>query len=61
MASAFRKLSMHLTIHDASSLRILCIAQNSKSGISVSAKLGDGVVTVRFTYRHEVIRIFGAG
>jgi uncharacterized DUF497 family protein len=24
-------------------------------------KLGDGVVTVRFTYRREVIRIFGAG
>ena len=23
--------------------------------------LGDGIVTVRFTYRNEVIRIFGAG
>ena len=24
-------------------------------------KVGDGILTVRFTYRHEVIRIFGAG
>jgi uncharacterized protein len=24
-------------------------------------RLGDGVLTVRFTYRQEVIRIFGAG
>ncbi len=24
-------------------------------------KSGDGVLTVRFTYRYEVIRIFGAG
>ena len=24
-------------------------------------KCGDGVLTVRFTYRQEVIRIFGAG
>ena len=24
-------------------------------------KVGDGVMTVRFTYRHSIIRIFGAG
>jgi uncharacterized protein len=24
-------------------------------------KMGDGVLTVRFTYRQEVVRIFGAG
>jgi hypothetical protein len=24
-------------------------------------KIGDGVMTVRFTYRHSIIRIFGAG
>ena len=24
-------------------------------------RVGDGVLTVRFTYREEVIRIFGAG
>jgi uncharacterized DUF497 family protein len=24
-------------------------------------KVGDGILTVRFTYRNEVIRIFGAG
>jgi hypothetical protein len=24
-------------------------------------KIGDGVMTVRFTYRHNIIRIFGAG
>ena len=24
-------------------------------------RLGEGIVTVRFTYRNEVIRIFGAG
>jgi hypothetical protein len=24
-------------------------------------KCGDGILTVRFTYRQEIIRIFGAG
>lgn len=24
-------------------------------------KIGDGIMTVRFTYRHQTIRIFGAG
>ena len=24
-------------------------------------EVGEGIMTVRFTYRHEVIRIFGAG
>mgnify|MGYP003611897787 CR=1 FL=1 len=36
--------------HSAQEKRLYCIG-----------KVGDGILTVRFTYRDQVIRIFGAG
>lgn len=36
--------------HSAGEMRYFCMG-----------KVGDGVLTVRFTYRESVIRIFGAG
>jgi hypothetical protein len=52
---------MRLMIRDASSPRISPIAPNLKSDFSVLANAAMGVLTVRFTYRQEIIRIFGAG
>ena len=37
-------------LHSDSELRYYCFG-----------KVGDGIVTVRFTYRDNIIRIFGAG
>ena len=40
----------HDTSHSAQEKRLYCIG-----------KVGNGIITVRFTYRNRVIRIFGAG
>jgi uncharacterized protein len=40
----------HDTSHSAHEKRLYCIG-----------KVGNGIITVRFTYRNQVIRIFGAG
>jgi uncharacterized protein len=52
---------MYLTILDAPSPMDLTHSTELEKRFFCFGKLGDGVLTVRFTYRHEVIRIFGAG
>ncbi len=44
------RVILHDTTHSKSENRYYCIG-----------KIDDGILTVRFTYRNEIIRIYGAG
>ena len=52
--------SWHLRIRAALSRKTFSIV-NRRSAITVLEKRAGGVMTVRFTYRENVIRILGAG
>jgi uncharacterized DUF497 family protein len=51
---------MHFSIPGASSLRILEHSEEEKRYICFGL-VGNGILTVRFTYRAHRIRIIGAG